>query len=179
MIDLTVTKNFSYQNNIQSISDLSSDHNPVIIEFDLDIIPIILNKRKVTTFSVRNCNKKVWQRSRDPVSKNSHNIAQARFRSAIMDFNQTSYSNEIEQLNIYDGSLWRRTKRLKTKRFNIPQLKNLNCNLPAHTNLEKAEILANHFETQFTPNDIRDPNTENAVINSIAKFNSNSSPNKF
>ncbi|GBM97576.1 RNA-directed DNA polymerase from mobile element jockey [Araneus ventricosus] len=129
--------------------------------------------------TVRNRSKKVWQRSRDPVSKNSYNIAQARFRSAITDFNQTSYSNEIEQLNIYDGSLWQRTKRLKTKRSNIPQLKNPNSNLPAHTNLEKAEILANHFETQFTSNDIRDPNTENTVINSIAKFNSNSSPNKF
>ncbi|GBN25886.1 hypothetical protein AVEN_112607-1 [Araneus ventricosus] len=62
----------------------------------------------------RNHSKRVWQRSKDPLSKNNYNIAQARFRAAIADFNQISYSNEIEQLNTYDGSLWQRTKRLKT-----------------------------------------------------------------
>ncbi|GBM65139.1 hypothetical protein AVEN_185781-1 [Araneus ventricosus] len=44
----------------------------------------------------RNRSKKVCQRSRDPVSKNNYNIAQARFRSPNTDFNQISYSNEIE-----------------------------------------------------------------------------------
>ncbi|GBM27752.1 hypothetical protein AVEN_25368-1 [Araneus ventricosus] len=63
----------------------------------------------------RNRSKKVWQRSRDSVSKNIYNIAQARFRAAVTDFNQISYTNEIEQLNVYHGSLWRRTKCLKTK----------------------------------------------------------------
>ncbi|GBN31688.1 hypothetical protein AVEN_62079-1 [Araneus ventricosus] len=127
----------------------------------------------------RNRSKRVWQRSRNPVSKNIYNIAQARFRAAITDFNHISYSNEIEQLNVYDNSLCRRTKCLKTKRLNIPQLKDPNSNFPAHTNLEKAEILDNHFETQFTPNDISDPNTENTVINSITKFKSNISSNKY
>ncbi|GBM51584.1 hypothetical protein AVEN_262404-1 [Araneus ventricosus] len=101
--------------------------------------------------TARNRSKKVWQRFRDPASKNLFNRAQARFRNATSEFNQSMYISQNEQLNIYDGTLWRRTKRLKSKRSEIPQLKNPGTNIPSHTDLEKAEIIADHLESQFTP----------------------------
>ncbi|GBN08605.1 hypothetical protein AVEN_72664-1 [Araneus ventricosus] len=78
-------------------------------------------------------------------------------------FNHSMYISENEQLNIYDGNLWRRTKRLKYKRSEIPQLKNPGTNLPSHTDLEKAEIITDHLESQFTPKDFRAPNNEKTV----------------
>ncbi|GBN97414.1 hypothetical protein AVEN_103582-1 [Araneus ventricosus] len=85
----------------------------------------------------------------------------------MSEFNQSMYITQNEQLNIYDDTLWRRTKRLKSKRSEIPQLKNPGTNLPSHTDLEKAEIIADHLESQFTPNDFGDPNTERTAENPL------------
>ncbi|GBM52246.1 hypothetical protein AVEN_210354-1 [Araneus ventricosus] len=38
----------------------------------------------------------------------------------MSEFNQSMYISQNEQLNIYGGTLWRRTKRLKSKRSEIP-----------------------------------------------------------
>ncbi|GBN11279.1 RNA-directed DNA polymerase from mobile element jockey [Araneus ventricosus] len=192
-IDLALTKNFAYRYKIESIPDLASDHNPVILNFDFNIVPLIVKRQKVSTNwdnfknhlnknvkiifpkilnsidlenevnkimsditnaynnssrplkhheelylpphlrelkTARNRSKKVWQRFRDPASKNLFNRAQARFRNAMSEFNQSMYISQNEQLNIYDGTLWRRTKRLKSKRSEIPQLKIPGTNLP-------------------------------------------------
>ncbi|GBN61037.1 RNA-directed DNA polymerase from mobile element jockey [Araneus ventricosus] len=241
-IDLALTKNFAYRYKIESIPDLASDHNPVILNFDFNIVPLIVKRQKVSTNwdnfknhlnknvkiifpkilnsidlenevnkimsditnaynnssrplkhheelylpphlrelkTARNRSKKVWQRFRDPASKNLFNRAQARFRNAMSEFNQSMYISQNEQLNIYDGTLWRRTKRLKSKRSEIPQLKNPGTNLPSHTDLEKAEIIADHLESQFTPNDFGDPNTERTVEKSIREFKNEIRTSKF
>ncbi|GBM87197.1 hypothetical protein AVEN_78706-1 [Araneus ventricosus] len=88
----------------------------------------------------------------------------------MSEFNQSMYITQNEQLNIYEGTLWSRTKRLKSKRYEIPQLKNPGTNLPSHTDLEKAEIIADHLESQFNTNDFGDPNTERTAEKSIREF---------
>ncbi|GBL93842.1 hypothetical protein AVEN_64264-1 [Araneus ventricosus] len=80
---------------------------------------------------------------------------------------QDTYALSIDQLNITDGTLWRRAKYLKTKRSNIPQLKNPTNNTPAHTNIDKAEVIADHFETQFQTNNIGNPSIDNSVKTAI------------
>ncbi|GBN07480.1 hypothetical protein AVEN_161190-1 [Araneus ventricosus] len=130
--------------------------------------------------TARNRSKKVWQIFRDPTSKNLFNRAQARFRNAMSEFNQSMYISQNEQLNIYDGTLWRRNKRLQSKRSKIPQLKNPSTNLPpSHTDLEKVEIIADHLESQFTPNDFGDRNTERTVEKSIREFKNEIRTSKF
>ncbi|GBM99666.1 RNA-directed DNA polymerase from mobile element jockey, partial [Araneus ventricosus] len=152
-IDLALTKNFAYRYKIESIPDLASDHNPVILNFDFNIVPLIVKRQKVSTNwdnfknhlnknvkilfpkilisndlenevnkimsditnaynnssrplkhheelylpphlrelkTARNRSKKVWQRFRDPASKNLFNRAQARFRNAMSEFNQNT-----------------------------------------------------------------------------------------
>ncbi|GBN97051.1 RNA-directed DNA polymerase from mobile element jockey [Araneus ventricosus] len=89
------------------------------------------------------------------------------------------YIIQNEQLNIYDGTLWRRTKRLKSKRSEIPQLKNPGTNLPSHTDLEKAEIISDHIESRFTLNDFGDPNTERTVEKFIREFKNEIRTSKF
>ncbi|GBN91211.1 Asparagine synthetase domain-containing protein 1, partial [Araneus ventricosus] len=49
-------------------------------------------------------------------------------------------------------------------------MKNPLNNFPAHTEKEKAEIIANHFETQFKLNNFGTASTENTVSKSIEKF---------
>ncbi|GBO25342.1 hypothetical protein AVEN_19520-1 [Araneus ventricosus] len=80
---------------------------------------------------------------------------------------------------MYDGTLWSRTKRLKSKRSEIPQLKNKGTNLPSQTDLEKAEIIADHLESQFTPNCFGDPNTERTVEKFIREFKNEIRTSKF
>ncbi|GBN29799.1 RNA-directed DNA polymerase from mobile element jockey [Araneus ventricosus] len=94
----------------------------------------------------------------------------------MSEFNQSIHISQNEQLNIYDGTLWRRTKRLKSE---ILQLKNPGTNLPSHTDLEKAEIIADHLESQFTRNDFGDPNTERTVEKSIREFKNEIRTSKF
>ncbi|GBN26295.1 hypothetical protein AVEN_22756-1 [Araneus ventricosus] len=48
-IDLALTKNFAYRYKIESIPDLASDHNPVILNFDFKIVPLIVERQKVST----------------------------------------------------------------------------------------------------------------------------------
>ncbi|GBN91348.1 RNA-directed DNA polymerase from mobile element jockey [Araneus ventricosus] len=127
----------------------------------------------------RNRSKKVWQKFRDPTSKHLFNRAQARFRNAMSEFNQSMYISQNEQLNIYDGTLWCHTNRLKSKSSEISQLKNPGTNLPSHTDLEKAEIIADHLESQFSPNDFCDPNTERTVEKSIREFKNEICTSKF
>ncbi|GBN63797.1 hypothetical protein AVEN_70411-1 [Araneus ventricosus] len=78
--------------------------------------------------------------------------------------------SEIKQLDTIGGSLWRRTKNLKTKRFDIPQMKNRINNHSAHTEKDKAEIIANHFETQFEINNFGTASMEITLSNPIRKF---------
>ncbi|GBM39391.1 RNA-directed DNA polymerase from mobile element jockey [Araneus ventricosus] len=92
---------------------------------------------------------------------------------------QDTYALSIDQLNINDGTLWRRAKYLKTKRSNIPQLKNPTNNSPAHTNSDKAEVIADHFETQFQTNNIGNPNTDNSVKTSIENFDFSAPTTKY
>ncbi|GBM90163.1 putative RNA-directed DNA polymerase from transposon X-element [Araneus ventricosus] len=164
-IDLILIKNFSYNYEIDSLAELSSDHNPVILKFDFNIVPLLKNRRKVSTIwdnfktrlnsnvklltpsisnnddldneiskltenitnaynssfrplkeheelylpphirklkTERNRAKRVWQRDRDPTSKNQYNRAQTRFRTATDEFNQSTYAAQTSQLNVYD-----------------------------------------------------------------------------
>ncbi|GBL90964.1 hypothetical protein AVEN_32050-1 [Araneus ventricosus] len=55
----------------------------------------------------RNHTKMVYQRLRDPASKNAYHRAQARFRTAVTKFNQSSYIAETSRLNISDPPLER------------------------------------------------------------------------
>ncbi|GBN97629.1 hypothetical protein AVEN_34011-1 [Araneus ventricosus] len=225
-----------------SLAELSSDHNPVILKFDLNTAPLLKNRRKVSTnwgyfkthlnsnvklltLSIsnnddldneiskltenitneynssskplkeheelylppyirklkteRNRAKRVWQRDRNPTSKNQYNRAQTRFRPATDEFNHSTYAAQISQLNVYDCTLWKRIKSLKNKRSIIPRLSNPRTNALAHTASEKAEVIATHFQSQFTLNALTDLNTEKTVQNSIESFQQYTLPVKF
>ncbi|GBM76961.1 hypothetical protein AVEN_230134-1 [Araneus ventricosus] len=86
------------------------------------------------------------------------------------NYTQDTYQSDIEQLNTFEGSIWWRTRNLKTKHSEILQMKNRLNNFPAHTEKEKAEIIANHFETQFKLNNFGTARTENTVSKSIEKL---------
>ncbi|GBN24405.1 putative RNA-directed DNA polymerase from transposon X-element [Araneus ventricosus] len=118
----------------------------------------------------RNHFKKIWQKYRTPANKNKYNSAQTKFRRVITKHIQDTYALSIEHLNIVEGTLWRRAKYLKTKRNNTPKLKNPTDNSSASTNVEKAEVIADHFVNQFQINDIGNPSTENTVKTSIENF---------
>ncbi|GBM69764.1 hypothetical protein AVEN_217368-1 [Araneus ventricosus] len=49
----------------------------------------------------------------------------------------------------------------------------------AHTDSEEAEVITTHVESQFTLNDITDPNTEKTFQNSIETFQQYTLPVRF
>ncbi|GBN92425.1 hypothetical protein AVEN_203969-1 [Araneus ventricosus] len=153
----------SLTNNI--IDAYHNSSRPVKDSNSLFIPPHI---RKIKT--ERSRLKRIWQSSRDPLNKNLYNRAQALFRRQINNYTQDTYQSDIEQLDTIEVSIWRRTRNLKTKHFEIPQMKHPSNNFPAHTEREKAEIITNHFETQFKLNIFGTASTENTVSKFIEKF---------
>ncbi|XP_055924411.1 uncharacterized protein LOC129956515 [Argiope bruennichi] len=148
------------------MSDITDAYNnssrPLKLHEQLYLPPNIRELKKL-----RNRAKKNWQNNRDPASKNRYNRAQEKFRTAITLYNNNIYLKQNETLNAQDNSLWRATKRLKQKRSPIPQLIDPISKLPAHTDIQKAEIIADHFEDQFKPNNLPNKQMENMVQNTI------------
>ncbi|XP_055932871.1 uncharacterized protein LOC129962895 [Argiope bruennichi] len=151
------------------MSDITDAYNnssrPLKLHEQLYLPPNIRELKKL-----RNRAKKNWQNNRDPVSKNRYNRAQEKFRTAITLYNSNIYLKQNETLNAQDNSLWRATKRLKQKRSPIPQLIDPISKLPAHTDIQKAEIIADHFEDQFKPNNLPNKQMENMVQNTIENY---------
>ncbi|GFV46664.1 RNA-directed DNA polymerase from mobile element jockey, partial [Trichonephila clavipes] len=162
-LDIAVIRNFYYPYTINSLHDLSSDHNPVL-NFTLKLKKDVTNPRAVHTnwplFS-KQLNTKLSLINYHPNSINSGTDIDQK----ISEFTETStknvkkelrnYSNDnwtakLQALNAQDNSLWAVQKFLKNKRSDIPPL---NCSTgTAVTDNQKANILAESILDNFTEN---------------------------
>ena len=98
----------------------------------------------------RNNMRKTWQSNRDPNLKRELNRLTRKVRQKIVTEKQQQYKELIESLNPEDTSIWEFAKKLRKPYGKLPPLKD--SNKIAYSDEEKAEALANHYETQFEPN---------------------------
>ncbi|GFU59796.1 probable RNA-directed DNA polymerase from transposon X-element [Trichonephila clavipes] len=172
-LDIAVIRNFYYPYTINSLHDLSSDHNPVLLNFTLKLKRDTPNPRAVHTnwplFS-KHLNTKLSLINYHPNSiKTSTDIDQK-----ISEFTETvraahshasqpietlrksytppneNWTARLKALDTQDNSLWAVQKFLKNKRSDIPPL---NCSSgTAVTDTQKANILAESILDNFTEN---------------------------
>ncbi|GBN98671.1 putative RNA-directed DNA polymerase from transposon X-element [Araneus ventricosus] len=229
-IDLAITKNFLYPYDINSVPELSSDHNPVIINFyfnyrtpkpdkiiktnwkkystelcNLSTHPIhtinnideldksveslteeILNAHKNNSkeidpkiaktnsklreiHTLRNKAKRDWQTTRNPAFNRLYNYYNNQAKRLKKEIYHAEWRDKLIALQPSDNTLWDTARKMRKKHTKISAL-----NGPtriAFTNTDKAEVIADSLQNQFTLNNLSDTETENLVTHKINDFN--------
>lgn len=104
--------------------------------------------------SQKNKIRRLWAKHRLPHLKSALNHLTKLVRNALTMYQMESYKKYVSNLNPQDSSLWKATRRLLGQSTNIPPLKG--NNKIAQSISEKAELLADYFETTFTQHAVND-----------------------
>ncbi|GBO38194.1 hypothetical protein AVEN_70307-1 [Araneus ventricosus] len=118
--------------------------------------------------SERNHARKTFQTYRDPVLKRKPNKLNKQINRLDQKIETDDFTNELLNVNATDDTVWKYVTPFKKKFKNIPSFYG-----PAgiaNTDLEKANFLAESLETQFTLNNITNPDNEELVADSVMRF---------
>ncbi|GIY04067.1 RNA-directed DNA polymerase from mobile element jockey, partial [Caerostris darwini] len=107
---------------------------------------------------VRNKAKKKWQTTRNPNDKTILNRIHKNIKKAFKRYSENKWKETLEDLQIEDGSFWKMTKRFKLPFTKMSHLQGTIST--AIKDQDKAELIAQNLENQFTLNDISDPMQE-------------------
>ncbi|GBO09278.1 hypothetical protein AVEN_256348-1 [Araneus ventricosus] len=110
----------------------------------------------------------MFQTYRDPVLKRKLNKLNKQINKLDQKIETDTFTNELLNVNATDGTVWKFVTPFKKKTKKI-----LSLNGPAgiaNTDLEKANFLAESIETQFTLNNIINPDTEELIADSVMRF---------
>ncbi|GFY31990.1 RNA-directed DNA polymerase from mobile element jockey [Trichonephila clavipes] len=185
IIDLAVFKHIPYNHSVRVLSDLSSDHYPVILEINLNTsnekielaiselnqnfseafveaskpkfknAPKILSPEIKSEIHQRNRLRKFWQRSRCPSIYSEFRTLSREIAKDIKSHSQAQWEKHIEALSPEDNTLWRNSSLLRKPFRSIPPLKGA-LGSTAITPIEKAEVIADSLQEQFEPNHVAD-----------------------
>ncbi|KAL4097373.1 hypothetical protein QTP88_022162 [Uroleucon formosanum] len=104
-----------------------------------------------------------WQTFKYPNNKVKLNELNSKIKKAILHDRNQSYNNYVESLTTKNSSLWKATKSLLRLNQPTPPLRNED-NSWAPTDIDKANILAQHLENSFSPHDIQPSHTQLKII---------------
>ncbi|GBN17067.1 hypothetical protein AVEN_153815-1 [Araneus ventricosus] len=110
----------------------------------------------------------MFQTYRDSVLKRKHKKLNKQINKLHQKIETDAFTNELLNVNATDGTVWKFVTLFKRKTKNIPSL-NGNAGI-ANTDLQKANFLAESLETQFTQNNITNPDTWELVAVSVMRF---------
>ncbi|GFT92339.1 putative RNA-directed DNA polymerase from transposon X-element, partial [Trichonephila clavipes] len=113
----------------------------------------------------RNRARKVWQFTRDPSDKRVLNNIQNRIHRNFKAFQNKTWEDELRALDPDDGSLWEMSKELRKKKSPVYALNGQGG--IAHTDSDKAEVIACSLEKQFQENNI--PHPSDFIINRVVE----------
>ncbi|GFW74196.1 RNA-directed DNA polymerase from mobile element jockey [Trichonephila clavipes] len=103
----------------------------------------------------RNRARKTWQFTRDPSDKRVLNNIQNRIHRKVKAFQNKIWEDELRALDPDDGSLWEMSKELRKKKSPVYALNGQGG--IAHTDSDKAEVIACSLEKQLQENNITPP----------------------
>lgn len=101
-----------------------------------DILNLIRLKNKI---------RKRWQIRHNPIDRQRVRDLQNNIRTKIYDYKNKAWNDTLRGLSTQDNSLWRLTRRLKSKFNNI-----LTLNNTVQTDKQKANTLAEHLEQTYS-----------------------------
>ncbi|GFX45949.1 probable RNA-directed DNA polymerase from transposon X-element [Trichonephila clavipes] len=186
-LDIAVINNFNFPFTMDSIPELSSDHNPGIrnpnvLEDKISLLtaavcsahqqaskPIENKKHSFTPnhihelVYIKNEAKRLYNRTLNPIHRTNYYKAQANLKKALKKHSQQSWQTRLESLNTTDNSLWQCQKFFRKKRSSIPNL--TSSSGPACSDDQKANLLAITLKDNFTENER--PNGEYPIDNTI------------
>ncbi|GFX63089.1 probable RNA-directed DNA polymerase from transposon X-element [Trichonephila clavipes] len=113
----------------------------------------------------RNRARKVWQFTRDPSDKRVLNNIQNRLHRKIKAFQNKIWEDELRALDPDDGSLWEMSKELRKKKSPVYALNGQGG--IAHTDSDKAEVIACSLEKQFQENNIT--HSSDSIVNRVVE----------
>ncbi|GFT59831.1 uncharacterized protein TNCV_2496581 [Trichonephila clavipes] len=100
----------------------------------------------------RNRARKIWQNTRNPSDKRILNTLQNKIHRKVHAFQSKLWADDLRSLDPDDGSLWEMSEGLRKKKSPVYAL-NGRAGI-AHTDSDKAEVLACSLESQFQDNNI-------------------------
>ncbi|GFW76671.1 probable RNA-directed DNA polymerase from transposon X-element [Trichonephila clavipes] len=100
----------------------------------------------------RNRARKIWQHTRNPNDKRILNNLQNKIHRKVQAFQSKLWEDDLRSLGPEDGSLWEMSEGLRKKKSPVYAL-NGRAGI-AHTDSDKAEVLACSLESQFQDNNI-------------------------
>lgn len=109
--------------------------------------------------------RRLWEQTRYPPFKASYNRATKNLREAMKEEHSAAIQNNLNHINLSDGSLWKKTKYLTKHIDRIPPLKVGSSWLCSSE--EKVNIFSEILENQFNPNPIINPTCEQRVMEDI------------
>ncbi|GBN19982.1 RNA-directed DNA polymerase from mobile element jockey, partial [Araneus ventricosus] len=127
-----------------------------------------INNKIKTIHHERNVARRNWQSTRNPAFKTLFNRLHRQATKLEQKIKQDDWRDKLIALQPNDNSLWNTAKQMRKQHTKISALKGQSS--IALSNSEKAETLADSLENQFTLNNLKDPDTENIVHNTILKF---------
>ncbi|GIY83480.1 probable RNA-directed DNA polymerase from transposon X-element [Caerostris extrusa] len=129
---------------------------------------LIFPKKSETKITTRKHLRKIWQSTRHPNDKNNYTLLNNEIKQLIKREKNKNWNNHLNSLSTHDNSLWNTIKSIRKQTHIIPPLKNNNS--LSYSNINKANTLSAHNETQFTPNNVTNIPTETLVDSSISRF---------
>ncbi|GFT71489.1 hypothetical protein TNCV_2478821 [Trichonephila clavipes] len=96
--------------------------------------------------------RKIWQHTRNPSDKRILNTLQNKIHRKVHAFQSKLWADDLRSLDPDDGSLWEMSEGLRKKKSPVYAL-NGRAGI-AHTDSDKAKVLACSLESQFQDNDI-------------------------
>lgn len=106
----------------------------------------VLDEDTITLIKIRNNLRRKFQRNKNPAAKCKLNRLSKLIKRNISIYRNTQWEKRLRKLTPKDNSLWKLSKYFTRKSDNkIPSLQSPNKN--AITNKEKANLLADHFES--------------------------------
>lgn len=118
----------------------SKPHTPTAI-LPLHIRTLIVQKRRARC---------LWQRTKYPADKCHYNALAQNLKRILANYRNESYTNHLKSLTTKDGSLWKATKQL-LRVHNPPAILRDASGNWVHSDMDKANIFANHLADTFQP----------------------------
>ncbi|GFT92359.1 probable RNA-directed DNA polymerase from transposon X-element [Trichonephila clavipes] len=174
IIDFAPTRNLLWHSQVESIAELSSDHNPILISFDSNT-RFDFPKRNISTdwelfrklLSLAHYSfKPITARTGEDVETQVADLTNTILNTyALSSKPNKTWEDDLRSLDPDDGSLWNMSKELRNKKTLVYAL-NGRAGI-ANTDSEKAEVLACSLESQFQENNIT--NRTDHLINRIVE----------
>ncbi|GFU80864.1 probable RNA-directed DNA polymerase from transposon X-element [Trichonephila clavipes] len=197
IIDYALIKNLNWPCNIDSIPELSSDHNPIKLHFPrtakFEIPPPQLNTNwnifTSTLANSENCHlpnatstPEIESQVRDLTNEilAAHAKASRPMTHSEPPFVQVQYRQQVWEdyltsLDAEDGSLWGTARAFRKKASPISALNGPNGVALSDTN--KTELIALSLESKFQLNDIHNPQKDDIITNTVDAYIANHTNN--